>query len=153
MSLVESANHYNVLNAMLAPALLMAATGSLLISANNRLARVVDRLRALLVIWHRTAATESAALDAQIQRHRQRSDYVLRACVMLYFGLGAFVGTSLALALDAFTGYRLAGLPTLLGVVGVLCLLVASFHLGLEVRLAVRSFDDELDSELRQRRG
>ena len=33
---------------MLAPALLMAATGSLLVSANARLARVVDRLRAII---------------------------------------------------------------------------------------------------------
>jgi hypothetical protein len=33
---------------MLAPALFMTATASLLVSANNRLARVVDRLRALI---------------------------------------------------------------------------------------------------------
>ena len=36
--------HYAILTSMLAPALLMAATASLLVSANNRLARVVDRL-------------------------------------------------------------------------------------------------------------
>lgn len=150
---VDSLTHYSVLTAMLAPALLMAATGSLLISANNRLARVVDRLRVLLAIRQREGVGDNAALELQIQRHRRRSNYVLRACMMLYSGLGAFVGTSLALAIDALSGYRLAGLPTVLGVLGVLCLLVASLYLSLEVRLAVRSFDEELDHELRQPRG
>ena len=45
-------DHYTILTAILAPALLMAATGSLLLSANNRLARVVDRLRILLRKWN-----------------------------------------------------------------------------------------------------
>ena len=44
----ESLDHYRILTSMLAPALLMAATGSLLVSANARLARVVDRLRAII---------------------------------------------------------------------------------------------------------
>lgn len=148
---IATMNHYSVLTAMLAPALLMAATGSLLISANNRLARVVDRLRTLIALRHRAESDDSSALDRQVQRHRQRSNYVLRACMMLYSGLGAFVGTSLALAIDALSGYRLAGLPTVLGVLGVLCLLVASAWLSLEVRLAVRSFDEELDHELGKR--
>ena len=39
----HAVTHYQVLTSMLAPALFLAATGSLLISANNRLARVVDR--------------------------------------------------------------------------------------------------------------
>jgi len=40
--------HYAILTAMLAPAFFLTATASLLMSANNRLARVVDRLRNLL---------------------------------------------------------------------------------------------------------
>ena len=43
-------------------------------------------------------------------------------------------------------------LPTILALVGVLCLLAASFYLGLEVSLAVRSFDEELDLEAVPRR-
>ena len=56
MSMLQTAlSHYAILTAMLAPALLMAATASLLVSANNRLARVVDRLRALIVAWFEEA--------------------------------------------------------------------------------------------------
>lgn len=151
MSPHEGIGHYQILTSMLAPALLMAATGSLLVSANNRLARVVDRLRSLVASWHTVSASKRAGLDIQIARHRRRSRYVLHACVMLYFAVGAFVGTSLALAVDAYSGFQVAALPTLLAVVGVLCLLAASVYLGLEVSLAVHSFDEELDLEIERR--
>ena len=140
-------DHYQVLTSLLAPALLMAATGSLLVSANNRLARVVDRLRSLVAQWPGAPEERRSGLDLQIRRHRRRSRYVLHACVLLYWAVGAFVGTSLALAVDAFTGFRLPLLPTGLALAGVLCLLAASLYLGLEVSLAVRSFDEELDLE------
>ena len=151
MSPHESLGHYQILTSMLAPALLMAATGSLLVSENNRLARVVDRLRSLVAMWDTVSELRRAGLEQQIARHRRRSRYVLHACVMLYCAVGAFVGTSLALAVDASSGFRVAALPTVLAVIGVLCLLVASIYMGLEVSLAVRSFDEELDRELERR--
>lgn len=148
MSPHDAISHYQILTSLLAPALLMAATGSLLVSANNRLARVVDRLRALVSLWNNAGTVRREGLDLQIARHRRRSRYVLHSCVMLYAAVGCFVGTSLALAVDAFSGQRLPLLPTALAVIGVLCLLVASFYMGLEVTLAVRSFDEELDLEM-----
>jgi hypothetical protein len=149
----EGISHYQILTSMLAPALLMAATGSLLVSANNRLARVVDRLRWLQARLHTVPESGRAGLELQISRHRRRSRHVLHACLLLYCAVGGFVGTSLALAVDAFSGFRLPILPTGLAVIGVLCLLVASLYLGLEVSLAVRSFDEELDPEVERRTG
>jgi len=142
--------HYSILTAMLAPALFMTATSSLLISANNRLARVVDRLRQLIVAWEHDAPDRQQR-DSQIGRHRRRAQLVLRACQLLYAALGSFVLTSLGLAFDAFLGFRLGALPTVLAVVGVSLLLIASGVLGTEVSLSVQSFDDELDHELRRR--
>lgn len=150
MPLSDSLGHYQILTAMLAPALLMAATGSLLISANNRLARVVDRLRGLVEVRSQASAEQRAVLDPQIARHRRRSYYVLRTCVLFYGALAAFVGTSLALAVDAYSGFALGQLPSALAVLGVLCLLVGSFFMGLEVSLAVRSLDEELDYQLKR---
>ena len=148
MTPAAAIGHYQILTSLLAPALLMAATGSLLVSANARLARVVDRLRSLVALWNHAGSARRAGLDQQIARHRRRSRYVLRACVMLYAAVGSFVGTSLALAVDAFSGQKLPLLPTGLAVIGVLCLLVACVYMGLEVSLAVRSFDEELDLEM-----
>ncbi len=144
-------SHYAILTAMLAPAFFLTATAALLASANTRLARVVDRLRALIVAWDQDAP-DRAERDEQIRRHRERAHLVLRACRMLYAALAGFVGTSLALAMDAFLGFRLGALPTVLAVVGVMFLLAASFSLWREVSLAVKNFDLELDQELCRRR-
>ncbi len=144
-------SHYAILAAMLAPAFFLTATAALLTSANTRLARVVDRLRALVVAWEQDAP-DRVDRDEQIRRHRERAHLVLRACRLLYAALAGFVGTSLALAMDAFLGFRLGALPTVLAVVGVLFLLAASFSLWREVSLAVKSFDLELDQELARRR-
>ena len=152
MTPADALGHYQVLTSLLAPALLMAATGSLLVSANTRLARVVDRLRSLVAQRPHASVERRPGLDLQIKRHRRRSRYVLHACVLLYFAVGGFVGTSLALAVDAYSGFRLPLLPTGLALAGVLCLLAASLYLGLEVSLAVRSFDEELDLEMVHRK-
>ncbi len=143
--------HYAILTAMLAPALLMAATGSLLVSANARLARVVDRLRTLIVAWEKDAP-DRAEREDQIHRHRQRAQLVLSACRLLYGALAGFVGTSLSLAIDAFLGFRLGALPTAMAVVGVLFLLAATFAMWREVSLSMKSFDLELDQEMLRRR-
>lgn len=151
MALPASIDHHTVLGAMLAPALLMAATGSLLVSANARLARVVDRLRSLIIAWEKDAPDREER-DTQIARHRRRAALVLRACRALYAALGCFVGTSLGLAADALLGFRLEAIPTLLAVLGMLFLLLASVFMGLEVSLSVKSFDEELDQEMARRR-
>ncbi|MFT4179755.1 MAG: DUF2721 domain-containing protein [Thermomonas sp.] len=143
--------HYAILTAMLAPAFFLTATAALLAVANTRLARVVDRLRSLIVAWEQDAPDRSER-DEQILRHRQRAHLVLRACRLLYGALASFVGTSLALAMDAFLGFRLGAVPTVTAVIGVLFLLLASFAMWREVSLSVRSFDRELDHELGKRR-
>ncbi len=121
----------------------MAATGSLLLSANNRLARVVDRLRILMANW-KDGPRDQPAREEQIQRHQKRSSYLLRACLYLYFALGSFIGTSLALAVDTLSGNRLSILPTIIAIIGMCFLLGAVFYLGREVSAAVKSFDDEI---------
>ena len=77
---------------------------------------------------------------------------MLRACQMLYLAMGGFVGTSLALACDAFLGFKLGVLPTVLAVIGVVFLLGGCMAMWREVTLAVSSFNHELDSELDRRR-
>ena len=140
-------NSYHILTSLLAPAILMAATGSLLLSANNRLARVVDRLRTLLAAW-KAGSRDEPQRELQIQRHRMRSTFLLRACLYLYCALGSFIGTSLALAVDTLSGNRISMLPTIMGIAGMCFLLGAVFYLGREVFAAVKSFDDEIKAEM-----
>lgn len=147
--LPPSLDHYQVLTSMLAPALLMAATGSLLISANARLARVVDRLRHVMEEWRRADHAQRVELEVEIGSQRIRSGFTLRACLMLYLALAAFVATSIALAIDAFTNFVLGPLPTVTALLGTVCLLMASIFLALEVRMAIRGLDAEIAMQMR----
>ena len=151
MFLPELNNPLSVLSAMITPAVLISACGTLIVSTSMRLARIVDRVRSLIGAWE-LDAPDRAERDEQILRHRQRAHLVLRACRLLYGAVASFVGTSLSLAMDAFLGFRLGVVPTLLAVFGVLFLLGASFAMWREVSLAVVSFDAELDQELARRR-
>lgn len=144
----DGSGHYAILLAMLAPALFMTATASLLQSANNRLARVVDRLRGLM----RESDEADAALPerqsfytAQIARQRVRTKLILRACRLLYLALAAFVGTSLAVAADTLFGHALVHVPTVLAVAGVMLVLTACLYLSREAGMAVQALDRELD--------
>jgi H+/Cl- antiporter ClcA len=62
-----------------------------------------------------------------------------QSLMMLYLALGAFVGTSLALAFDVWAGNRIPAVPTALAVVGVGLMLGSCVHLVREALTALRS--------------
>lgn len=142
-------SHYAVVSAMITPAFFLTAASSLLISSNNRLARVVDRMRSEIEVLRATGpGAERFALEGRIAIHRRRSYLVLAAVRMLYGSITAFVGTSIGIAVDAFFGYRLDLLPTGLAVIGVILMLASSLCLGREATLGLRMLDRELDEQL-----
>ncbi|HZH44293.1 MAG TPA: DUF2721 domain-containing protein [Lysobacter sp.] len=138
--------HYAILTAMLAPAFFLTATASLLMSANNRLARVIDRLRAVLKELEETSDSEyRQVLESRIAVQRRRSVLVLRGSQLLYLAISFFVATSLAVAADAVFGYRFTVMPTASAALGVLALFSASVFLARESVLAVRAINEEMD--------
>ncbi|GAA5073267.1 DUF2721 domain-containing protein [Lysobacter panacisoli] len=142
-------SHYAVVSAMITPAFFLTAASSLLISSNNRLARVVDRMRSEIDVLRATEQGPArVALESRIAIHRRRSYLVLAAVRMLYGSITAFVGTSIGIAVDAFFGYRLDLLPTGLAVIGVILMLASSLCLGREATLGLRMLDRELDEQL-----
>jgi hypothetical protein len=140
--------HYAVVSAMITPAFFLTATSSLLVSSNNRLARVVDRMRVQIAeLQHTIEAAERQRLEGRILLHRKRARLVLLSLQMLYGAISAFVGTSLAIAVDQFSHYRLVGVPTAFALLGVLLVLVASINLGREARLSVSMLDADISLE------
>jgi len=138
--------HYAILTAMLAPAFFLTATASLLMSANTRLARVIDRTRVLLAeLAEADDETERTLLERRIARQRLRSITILRGGQLLYGAISCFVGTSLTVAADAFLGYRFGALPTALAALGVLAMFAASLLLARESSLAVEAVNEEMD--------
>ncbi|HEY5851375.1 MAG TPA: DUF2721 domain-containing protein [Lysobacter sp.] len=142
-------SHYAVVSAMITPAFFLTAASSLLISSNNRLARVVDRMRSEIEVLRATEQGPArVALESRIATHRRRSYLVLAAVRMLYAAISAFVGTSLGIAVDAFLGYRLDLLPTGLAMIGVLLMFASSLCLGREAKLGLHMLDLELNEQL-----
>ncbi len=142
-----------VLTAMLAPAFFLTATASLLLSANNRLARIIDRARTLLrELVDAEDDGERKLYEQRIALQRQRSLIILRAGQLLYSAICCFVGTSLAVAVDSFSGHKLGSLPTWLAALGVVAMLTASLLLARESALAVTAINEEMDHRKVQRK-
>lgn len=129
---------YGILTAMLAPALFLTATSSLLMAANTRLARISDRLREeLAIVTH---------VQSRIDLLKRRADLALRAIQLLHLALSSFVLTSLAIALDAAFALHAPIVPTVCAIAGVSLMLGGSLCLWREARLAVRSLQLSLAS-------
>ena len=136
-----SATTSSALTAMITPAIFMTANASLIISTSNRASRVIDRIRDVNDLADRLDRgvtdldfpTERLGhLHDQMSRLERRSDRLRFAMTALYLAFTAFLGTSLMLAIDVIARNWLTALPTLLAVVGVGLLLVASVNLVLE---------------------
>jgi len=154
---------YNAVSAMITPAIFLTANASLIISTSNRVSRVVDRIRVLNDLADKlgrgvtdldfTAERMEHAHD-QMGRLERRSDRLRFALTALYLAFSSFVGTSLALAIDALFKNSLIALPTLLAVLGVGLMFFASINLVREALEALRSNRLEIRfyRELHQRR-
>src|SRR5437868_15438755 len=95
-----------VLTAMITPAVLISASGTMILSTSTRLGRVVDRVRQLSDRL-RTLADEGVRLEfleeeramlyVQLDMLTSRSRLLQRALTTFYFAVGIFVVTSVAL--------------------------------------------------------
>jgi hypothetical protein len=142
---------HDTVTAMIAPALFLTATGSLLISTSNRIGRIVDRIRALVNLCESGQLEQFDFVEdrrkhtADSLRHLQwRSNRASVAVTMLYMAFSAFAATSMAIALDSIVGHSLDALPVICAVAGVGLLLVACVNLVLEARSSLRGNDREV---------
>jgi ABC-type Na+ efflux pump permease subunit len=159
-----TATIYETVAAMIALAMFLTATGSLMISTATRIARIVDRIRALVAMCDRSTR-EDEVLDfpeerrkhaiEELWRLQRRSDRAIAAVTLLYTAFGSFAATSMAIAIDSMAGHRIPTAPTLFAIAGVALLLAASANLVVEARTALRSNDLEVQFffELERNRG
>jgi len=143
------------LTAMITPALLISATGSLVLSTSTRLGRVVDRVRVLeqrlselimtedkteIPLYERRVETIVSLLDKVTSRAR----ILQKAMGAFYYGLGFFILTSVSIAVAGFANtYR--WLPIPIGIVGIIFLFYGSLLMLLETRMATATVNAEMD--------
>lgn len=140
-----------VLTAMITPAVLISASGTLVLSTSNRLSRVVDRVRTMVKDAATLQRAENAAeaagqreyLVRQVRRLTGRVSFLRTALSVLYAAIGLFIATSIAVGIVSALGVEAGWLPVALALIGAGALLYASALLVLEARLAVISTLEE----------
>ena len=149
-----------VLTAMITPAVLISACGSMILSTSSRLGRVVDRVRTLSDRLEDMAARpergmalieRQASIFQQLDKLTSRARILQRCMVTFYMSLGMFVATSVAIGVVPFTGsQRYSMIPVVLGLAGACFLFYGSVLLILEARLALSTIHAEMDFIWRQ---
>jgi len=147
-----------VLTAMITPAVLISACGSMILSTSSRLGRVVDRVRSLsdrledmAARGERSNTERQASIFQQLDKLTSRARILQRCMVIFYLSLGMFVATSVAIGVVPFTGsQRYNMIPVGLGLAGACFLFYGSVLLILEARLALSTIHAEMDFIWRQ---
>lgn len=148
-------NALEVLAAMISPAVLMAAGGSVVLSTSNRLGRVVDRVRMLMKDAQRldqvSLETESAEEAFQHDFILEQLDYCARrmnllrsALAGLYASLALLVLTSLLIGLMVLLKGDAGWMPLGTGLTGALAFLFSMLQLVREAAWAVIGTQNEM---------
>jgi hypothetical protein len=137
-----------VLGAMITPAVLISASGVLVLSTSNRVGRTVDRVRVLAAEVERLQISDKSPSVGDSKRQyavehlaqlSQRAVLLRSAMTALYTAIGLLVGTSILVGLVVLLQWQYSSMPALFGFAGACALLYASLLLVREARLAVRS--------------
>src|SRR3982750_3969128 len=147
------ADAVSVLSAMITPAVLISACGSLILATSDRLSKAITRTREIsdeLVPQAGDADNplreeERRMLFVQLDFVTTRSRLLQRALSRLYGALAFFVGTSVSIGLVAVTSSQFTPVPIALGLIGAGLLLYAAFLLIKESRFALAAVNDEMD--------
>jgi hypothetical protein len=149
-----------VLSAMITPAVLISACGSLILATSDRLSKAVTRTREISSALIPRANDQRAdgreeerrMLFTQLDFVTTRARLLQRALSRLYAAVAFFVGTSVAIAFlvaittsDLNLQVLLAVIPIGLGLCGAGLLLYAAFLLIKESRFALAAVNEEMD--------
>ncbi|HEX8495036.1 MAG TPA: DUF2721 domain-containing protein [Pyrinomonadaceae bacterium] len=143
-----------VLSAMITPAVLISACGTMILSTSTRLGRVVDRVRSLSdrleELAHAGEVLElfderRAVIYTQLDKLTSRARILQRCMVTFYWALGIFVATSVAIGIVAASGARYHFIPVVMGLIGACFLFYGSILLISEARLALGTIHLEMD--------
>ena len=142
----------DVLSVMITPAVLLLATGSLIMTTSNRSIRCVDRVRERAAELEALGDGQDEHTDVkrqhlykQLEVNTKRARLLQKALSRLYLAIGAFVATSVSIGLVALLHVNVGFVPLVLGFIGAFLLFSASVYLILESRLALTTTYTEMD--------
>lgn len=126
-----------IIAAMITPALLIMASGSLIATGTARLGRIMDRVREL--------AEDDEKVERQVlQIYERRAILSERALQVFFAAIVVFVAVGVGIGLDRYLGSHIVWLPVGLTVIGMGLLVVGSALMLQECRLATRQIRGEM---------
>jgi hypothetical protein len=141
-----------VISAMITPAILILATGSLVASTLTRLARVVDRARVLLAdtvaARERGDERETRTYARWLRAYLRRSAFAERALTLYYVAIFLFVTASLSIALEHLTRSVIPWFSLVLVLAGAAALCAGTGALVIETNIATGMLRAEIDETL-----
>ncbi len=139
----------SVLTAMITPAVLISACGTLILSTSQRLGRAVDRVRKLterykelamgVAAQEETASEERQLIFRQLPRLMRRVRLLQRALTAFYLAVALFVLTSVIIGGGAIGALRVGEVPAVIALVGAAVLSYGALLLIVEARLALET--------------
>jgi len=142
----ETFSNLSVLSAMITPAVLISACGTLILSTSNRLGRSTDRVRSLTRRFKELvtpegqqeplAREEKRLIIAQLPKITRRVALIHRSLTAFYASVGLLVLSSVITGGSALLGVDAAVLPVVLAILGAAVLLYASLQLTVEAQLS-----------------
>lgn len=145
----ETFSSLSVLSAMITPAVLISACGTLILSTSNRLGRSTDRVRSLTRRFKELvtqegqqeplAREEKRLIIAQLPRITRRVALIHRSLTAFYAAVGLLVLSSVITGGSALLGVDAAVLPVVLAILGAAVLLYASLLLTVEAQLSYQT--------------
>jgi hypothetical protein len=145
-----------ILSAMITPAVLILACGSLVMTTSSRLIRCVDRVRQItadLDEFDDADVSDNARYEMlryQLERTAARARLLQKALARLYAGISVWVATSVAIGVLALFTLNVAWIPLLLGFVGAGLLFSATVMLIVESRIALALTYAEMDFAIKR---
>ena len=146
-----------ILGAMITPAVLISASGVLVLSTSNRVSRTVDRVRSLAAEVERLQAfspgnstpnqlnpSKRKYVAEQLAQLSRRALLLRSAMTALYSAIGLLVGTSILVGVVALLQWQYSSLPVVVGFAGACALLYGSLLLIREARLALLTTVEEV---------
>jgi Protein of unknown function (DUF2721) len=151
--MADPVNPFAALSLIVAPAVLTNASSILILSTSNRLARAVDRARALasqLEVPNGVPGGLAPLRLKELTSSEQRALMLLSALRLFYASLGSFAGAALTSLLGAALGVAQRAIATALelvalgaGFIGVAGLILGCVLLLRETRIAVLVVTEE----------
>ncbi len=136
-----------IISAMITPALLILGSASLVATALQRLARAIDRARAMLQLSDEEAGRLGQTQDVSkrwLKRYAIRSLMAERAVTAFFLAVGLLVIDCLSIAVDRYFADTLTWLPVSLTILGMCMIFAGAYFMVQESRLANLQIREEI---------